>query len=187
MGKIFEQIDAALTSWIAEQPMFFVATAPLAADGLINVSPRGHDTFSVLGPHRVGWIDLTGSGIETIAHLRENGRICVMFCSFGKRPRIVRLHGHGRIALASEPEYDDLVRRHPHHSGPRAAVLVDVTRVSDSCGYGVPRMDYVGERDLLELHARKRGPDGLVAYREEKNAVSLDGLPGYPVTVGSSD
>jgi hypothetical protein len=187
MGKIFEQIDAALTSWIAEQPMFFVATAPLAADGLINVSPRGHDTFSVLGPHRVGWIDLTGSGIETIAHLRENGRICVMFCSFGKRPRIVRLHGHGRIALPSEPEYDDLARRHPHHSGPRAAVIVDVTRVSDSCGYGVPRMDFVGERDLLELHARKRGPDGLVAYREEKNAVSLDGLPGYPVTVGSSD
>ena len=112
--------------------MFFVATAPLAADGLINVSPRGHDTFSVLAPHRVGWIDLTGSGIETIAHLRENGRICVMFCSFGKRPRIVRLHGHGRIALPSEPEYDDLARRHPHHSGPRAAVIVAMSPAGGS-------------------------------------------------------
>jgi hypothetical protein len=187
MGKVFDHIDAALTAWIADQPLFFVATAPLAADGLVNVSPRGHDTFSVLGPHRVGWVDLTGSGIETIAHLRENGRICVMFCSFDARPRIVRLHGRGRPTFPGDPEYDDVLRRHPQHPGARAVVVVDVTRVSDSCGYGVPRMDYVGERDLLELHARKRGPDGLVAYREEKNAASLDGLPGYPVTIRSSD
>jgi hypothetical protein len=186
MGKVFDSIDAALTSWIAEQPLFFVATAPLAADGLVNVSPRGHDVFSVLGPHRVGWVDYTGSGIETIAHLRENGRICVMFCSFNHRPRIVRLHGRGRPTFPGDPEYDDVIQRHPNHPGARAAVIVDVMRISDSCGYGVPRMDYVGERDLLELHARKRGPDGMVAYRAKKNDVSLDGLPGYPVSVGNS-
>ncbi len=187
MGKVFDGIDAALTAWIREQPLFFIATAPLGADGLVNLSPRGHDTFSVLGPRRVGWVDLTGSGIETIAHLRENGRICVMFCSFGPRPRIVRLHGRGRPTFTGDPEYDEVVRRHPSHPGQRAVIIVDVTRVSDSCGFGVPQMDYVAERNLLELSARKRGPGGMVAYREEKNATSLDGLPGYPVSVGSAD
>src|SRR5436305_8267147 len=158
--------------------MFFVATAPLAGDGRVNVSPRGHDSFSVLGPHRVGWVDYTGSGVETIAHLRENGRICVMFCSFDNRPRVVRLHGRGRVAMPGDEAYDDLVARHPAHPSTRAAIIVDVERVSDSCGYGVPVMEVVGERDLLFLHAQRRGPDGLAAYRAEKNAVSIDGLPG---------
>jgi hypothetical protein len=139
----------------------------------------------VLGPHRVGWVDYTGSGIETIAHLRENGRICVLFCSFGKRPRIVRLHGTGRVALPDAPEYADLVARHPAHAGTRAAVVVDVTRVSDSCGYGVPMMELVGERDLLELSARKRGPEGMASYRIDNNAVSIDGLPGIDPVVTS--
>ena len=178
MGKLYDGIDDALRSWIAEQPMFFVATAPLAGDGLVNLSPRGHDCFSVLDPHRVGWVDYTGSGVETIAHLRENGRICLMFSAFGRRPRIVRLHGSGRVALPGSAEFDDVVGRHPAHPSTRAVVVVDVTRVSDSCGFGVPEMAVVGERDLLELGARRRGPDGLVAYRAERNAVSLDGLPG---------
>jgi hypothetical protein len=178
VGKVFDGIDDALTAWIAQQPMFFVATAPLAADGHVNVSPRGHDSFSVLGRHQVGWVDYTGSGVETIAHLRENGRICVMFCSFGHRPRIVRLHGCGRVALPGEAAFDDLVGRHPPHPGTRAAVLVDVTRVSDSCGFGVPVMELVGERDLLDRMATKHGPEGLVAYRGLHNATSLDGLPG---------
>jgi hypothetical protein len=158
--------------------MWFVATAPLAASGHVNVSPRGHDTFSVLGPHRVGWVDYTGSGVETIAHLRENGRVCVMFCSYDARPRIVRLHGRGRVWLPGSPSYDEVVALHPPHPSTRAVVTVDVDRISDSCGYGVPVMTVEGERDLLRLSAQKRGPEGLAAYRAEKNAVSIDGLPG---------
>jgi hypothetical protein len=178
VGKVFEGIDETLRAWIAKQPMFFVATAPLAADGRVNVSPRGHDSFSVLGPHRVGWVDYTGSGIETVAHLRENGRICVMFCSFDSRPRVVRLHGRGSVALPGEPAYDEVVARHPEHPSTRAVIVVDVERVSDSCGYGVPVMEVFGERELLMLHAQRKGPEGLVTYRAEKNAVSIDGLAG---------
>jgi len=178
MGKVFDGIDDALRGWIDEQPMFFVATAPLAADGHVNVSPRGHDSFSVLDRHRVAWVDYTGSGVETLAHLRENGRICLMFNAFGHRPRIVRLHGTGRVALPGSPDFDDVVARHPAHPSTRAVVVVDVHRVSDSCGFGVPEMELVGERDLLARSAARRGPEGLSAYRAQHNAVSLDGLPG---------
>lgn len=182
MGKVYERIDDRLCDWIAEQPMFFVATAPLSADAHVNVSPRGHDTFSVLGPHRVGWVDYTGSGVETIAHLQENGRICVMFCSFTDRPRVVRLHGCGRVAYPGDPDFADLVARHPPHPSTRAAIIVEVDRISDSCGFGVPVMTVVGERDLLARSAEKRGPEGLAAYRMERNAVSIDGLPGFQRT-----
>ena len=177
MGKVFDGIDEQLAAWIAAQPLWFVATAPLAAEGHVNVSPRGHDSLSVLGPHRVGWVDYTGSGIETIAHLRENGRICLMWCSFDKRPRIVRVHGRGTVHLPGQGPYEEVVRRHPDHPSTRAVVTVDVERVSDSCGYGVPVMELVGERDLLRLSADRRGPQGLAQYRAEHN-VSLDGLPG---------
>jgi hypothetical protein len=180
MGQVYQQIDETLAAWIAAQPLWFVATAPLSADGLVNVSPRGHDSFSVLSPLTVAWVDLTGSGVETVAHLRENGRICVMFASFDKRPRIVRLHGRGTVRLAGDPLYDEVIALHPQHPSTRAVIVVDVDRVSDSCGYGVPVMDVVGERDLLRLNALKRGKEGLQAYRAEKNAKSLDGLPGLP-------
>ena len=178
MGKVFDGIDDALASWISEQAIWFVASAPLAADGRVNVSPRGHDSFSVLGRHRVGWVDYTGSGVETIAHLRENGRICVMFVSFDRRPRIVRLHGRGVVVLPGEPDFEQVTAQHPPHPGTRAVVVVDVERVSDSCGYGVPVMELVGERDLLRLGAEKKGLEGLAAYRAEENASSIDGLPG---------
>ena len=177
MAKLFECITDSLAAWIEAQPMWFVATAPLAADGHVNISPRGQDALSVLGPHRVGWVDYTGSGVETIAHLRENGRICVMFASFDRRPRIVRLHGHGTVALPGDPGYDEVVARHPPHLSTRAVIIVDVTRVSDSCGYGVPVMEMVGERDLMRLWAEKKGPEGLTAYQAEHNARSIDGLP----------
>lgn len=160
--------------------MWFVATAPLDADGHVNVSPRGHDSLSVLGPHRVAWVDYTGSGVETIAHLRENGRVCLMFNSFGPRPRIVRLHGRGSVHLPGTPEFDEVVARHPAHPSTRAVIVVDVTRISDSCGWGVPVMEVTGERDLLRLQAEKKGPDGMSAYRVERNAHSIDGLPGFP-------
>jgi Pyridoxamine 5'-phosphate oxidase len=178
MGKVYEGIDEALATWINAQPVWFVATAPLAADGHVNVSPRGHDSLSILAPRRVGWVDLTGSGVETIAHLRENGRICLMFASFDRQPRIVRLHGHGTVALPGEAAYDEVVALHPAHPSTRAVVVVDVGRISDSCGFGVPVMDLVGERDLLRLSAEKKGTEGMDSYRAAKNAASIDGLPG---------
>ena len=178
MGKVFDGIDETLAAWLSTQPVWFVATAPLATEGRINLSPRGHDSFAVLGSHRVGWVDYTGSGVETIAHLRENGRVCLMFCSFDRRPRIVRLHGRGTVALPGDPAFAEVTSRKPAHPSTRAVVVVDVERVSDSCGYGVPVMEVVGERDLLRQFAEKKGPRGLASYRAEKNTTSIDGLPG---------
>lgn len=180
MAKIFDSIDRNLKSWIEEQPMWFVATAPLGADGHVNMSPRGHDSFSVLGAHRVGWVDYTGSGVETIAHIRENGRVCLMFNSFGSRPRIVRLHGRGSVFLPGEATFEEVAALHPEHPSTRAVITVDVTRISDSCGWGVPVMEMTGERDLLRLRAEKKGTDGMAEYRAERNARSIDGLPGFP-------
>lgn len=177
MGKTFDGIDETLAAWIADQPMWFVATAPLSAEGHVNLSPRGLDSFSILSPRRVAWVDFTGSGIETVAHLRENGRICLMFCSFGKRPRVVRLHGRGSVHPPGDPMYDEIVARHAEHPATRAVISVDIERISDSCGYGVPVMEMVGERDLLRLSAEKKGPDGLATYRAEHN-LSIDGLSG---------
>ncbi|MDJ0362505.1 pyridoxamine 5'-phosphate oxidase family protein [Rhodococcus sp. H29-C3] len=180
MGKVFDGIDDNLKAWIEAQPMWFVATAPLSGDGHVNMSPRGHDSFSVLGANRVGWVDYTGSGVETIAHLRENGRVCLMFNSFDSRPRIVRLHGTGVVAMPGEAAFYELTALHPEHPSTRAVVIVDVTRVSDSCGWGVPVMEMSGERDLLRLQAEKKGVDGMSQYRTERNYESIDGLPGLP-------
>ncbi|HPZ95667.1 MAG TPA: pyridoxamine 5'-phosphate oxidase family protein [Mycobacterium sp.] len=179
MGKVHGEIDDRLAAWLAAQPMFVVATAPLAGDGLINASPKGGSgTFAVLGPTTVAYLDLTGSGVETIAHLRENGRIVLMFMAFEGRPQIVRLHGRGRVVLPEDGEFGELVQRFRQHPGVRAVIVVDVDRVADSCGYAVPRMDYVADRDVLDLWAAKKGPEGIAAYQAKHNAVSLDGLPG---------
>jgi hypothetical protein len=178
MGKVHDGIDERLAAWIAEQPVFFVATAPLSAEGHLNLSPRGLDCLSVLGPRQLAWVDLTGSGVETIAHLRENGRVVLMWCAFTGPPKIVRVHGRGRVCLPGTPEYDEITARHPAHLSTRAVIVVDVERVSDSCGFGVPLMDLVGERDQLDRWAASKGAEGIVAYQAEKNALSLDGLPG---------
>ena len=180
MAKTFDGIDNRLAAWIAAQPVFFVATAPLAADGSVNVSPKGlSGTFSVLGPRSVAWLDLTGSGVETIAHLRENGRIVVMFCAFDGPPRIVRLHGRGSVVTPGDDGYDALVDRFPPLPGIRSVIAVDVDRVSDSCGFGVPRMTFEGDRDELPRWAQRKGPAGITDYLRERNATSIDGLPGY--------
>jgi hypothetical protein len=179
MGKLFDSIDDTLKAWIEAQPMWFVATAPLGAEGHVNVSPRGHDSFSVLDDHRVAWVDYTGSGVETIAHLQENGRVCLMFCSFDRRPRIVRLHGTGTVSLPGDAAFEEVVALHPGHPSTRAVITVDVTRISDSCGWGVPIMEMTGERDLLRLQAEKKGVEGMAEYRVEKNTRSIDGLPGF--------
>ena len=181
MGRVFDVIDDELAGWIAAQPMFFVASAPLSGDGHVNVSPRGKDCLSVLGPTTVAWVDFTGSGVETIAHLRENGRVTLMWCAFSGPPRIVRVHGQGEVALPGSSRYDEVVARHPISQSTRAVIVVEATRVSDSCGYGVPLMDLVGERDQMERWAQSKGPDGVLAYRAQRNAHSLDGLPGLPV------
>lgn len=181
MGKVYDGIDDKLADWLTEQPMFMVGTAPLAGDGLINLSPKGmRGTFAVLAPRQVAYLDVTGSGIETIAHLRENGRIVLMFCAFQGRPNIVRLHGTGSVVLPGDPGFDDLLPRFSAHPGVRSIIVIDLQRVSDSCGYSVPTMDYRDDRDVLDLYNAKKGEEGLVAYREQKNRVSLDGLPGLP-------
>ena len=178
MGKLFDGIDGQLAAWIGAQRMFFVASAPRADTGHVNLSPKGLDSFALLGPTSIAYLDVVGSGAETIAHLRENGRIVVMFCAFDGRPRIVRLHGSGRVVTAADPAFDELVGQFSAHPGVRSVIVVDVTRISESCGYAVPVMDYREDRHALDATSQKKGEDGLRVYRNERNAVSLDGLPG---------
>jgi hypothetical protein len=178
MGKSYDGIGPELSAWIERQHVFFVATAPLAADGLINCSPKGMDTFRILGPREVAYLDLTGSGVETIAHSRENGRIVFMFCAFEGRPRIVRLHGTSVVHLPGSPEYATLAERFPDLPGRRAIVRAEVARISDSCGYAVPRYRFEADRDTLVRWSEAKGDDGLAQYRQAKNATSVDGLPG---------
>jgi hypothetical protein len=177
MGKVLEGIAPDLASWIEEQPLFFVATAPSGDDGHVNVSPKGLDTLRVLDDHTVAYLDLTGSGVETIAHLRENGRITLMFCAFSGPPRIVRLHGRGEVLALDDGDGAALARRFPEQPGSRSVIRVAVERVSSSCGYAVPKMDLVEERPTLTQWAARKSDDELVAYRAEKNATSIDGLP----------
>jgi hypothetical protein len=178
MSKVHECITPKLRTWIEAQHLFFIATAPLDPDGHLNLSPRGTpSTFAVIDEHTVAWLDLTGSGVETIAHLRENGRIVVMFCGFEGPPQIVRLHGCGRTVVPADAEWEALAPRFAAKRGARAIVVVDVSRVSDSCGFAIPRFEFVEECDLLDQWADNRGDEGLVAYRETRNAQSIDGLP----------
>ena len=181
MGRVLNAISDELATFIAAQRVFFVATAP-SEGGHVNVSPKGLDTFTVLDPNTVAYLDLTGSGVETIAHLRENGRITIMFCAFDGKPNIVRLYGRGEVLPTGEPDADALRPRFGSYPGARSVIRVRVDRVSTSCGYGVPRLRYEGERDQLTTWADRRGPEGLVEYRDEKNAVSIDGLPGLSGT-----
>lgn len=178
MGRTMKKISSRLSRWIEAQPVFFVATAPADPGTHINVSPRGLDTFRVLDEYRVAWLDLTGSGVETIAHLRADGRITLMFCAFEGPARILRLYGRGTVHEPGDPLYDELRPRFPEIPGERAIVDVAVDRVSTSCGFGVPLMEYVGPRSELVDFARRQGEKGIAAYRAEENAGSIDGLPG---------
>lgn len=178
MGKVMDEITPQLKEWIAKQKMFFVATAPLTEDGHINCSPKGLDSFAVLGPNTVAYQDLTGSGIETIAHLKENGRIVIMFCAFEGPPKIVRLHGRGEVVTPDHPDFKDLSRHFPERLAVRAYIRVTATRISDSCGYAVPLYEYKQDRDVLDKYSANKGEDGMQAFREKHNKKSLDGLPG---------
>lgn len=180
MGKVHEKIDGRLREFILAQPMFFVATAPGGRDGHVNVSPKGmRGCFAVLGEHRVAYLDYTGSGAETIAHLRDNGRITLMFCAFDGPPNIVRLYGQGRVVRPGEDGFDELCAGFDVEAGNglRSVIVVEVDRVSDSCGYAVPLMDYVGDRTLLEQWSRRKTDEELATYRATRNATSIDGLP----------
>jgi hypothetical protein len=178
VAERFSSISDELAGWWAEQPLFFVATAPSGRDGHVNCSPKGLDTLRILGPQRVAYLDLTGSGIETIAHLRDNGRITLMACAFTGSPRISRIYGGGTVHELGSPGFDELAAHFQDLPGARAVIDVAVDRVTTSCGYAVPLMDLVGDRDRLLDWARAKGDDGLVAYRESKNATSVDALPG---------
>lgn len=181
MGKTYEGITPELATWIERQHVFFVATAPVAADGLINCSPKGMDTFRILGPHDVAYLDLTGSGIETVAHLQENGRIVFMFCAFEGPPKIVRLHGTSEVHPRGSAAYESLISSFPEYPGRRAIIRARLSRVGDSCGYAVPRYEYAGDRDTLVRWSESKGEDGLERYRIEKNSESLNALPGLSV------
>ena len=187
MATLFERIDDNHRRWIAKQSMFFVATAPLDGDGHVNVSPKGPiGSFQVLDDHTVAYLDVNGSGAETIAHLRENGRVVVMFCAFDGPPRIMRFHGRGEVVFADDPRFAELFARAAFENlstdeAKRSIIVVHVARVSDSCGYGVPLMSYEGMREHHALSTAKRvrvmGADGYRAFQRERGARSLDDLP----------
>jgi hypothetical protein len=178
MGSTYEAIDEALAGFLRQQHVFFVGTAPLGADGHVNVSPKGLASFAVLDPRTVAYLDLTGSGVETIAHVGENGRITLLFCAFEGAPRIVRLYGRGRVVPSGDAAFAELAARFPAHPGARSVIVVALERIADSCGFGVPRYEYRGERTQLLEWAERKGPGGLSAYRTDRNRRSIDGLPG---------
>jgi pyridoxamine 5'-phosphate oxidase-like protein len=178
VGKVYPEIDDSIRAFIEAQTMFFVGSAPLDRDGHVNISPKGFDTLRILGPTTVAYLDLTGSGIETVSHLKENGRVVLMFCAFQGPPKIIRLHGQGRVIEPGAPEFAELAARFPEHEGTRAIILVAVSRISDSCGFGVPLLEFKEQRKQLSAWAHRLGQEGLETYREEKNRRSIGGRPG---------
>jgi predicted pyridoxine 5'-phosphate oxidase superfamily flavin-nucleotide-binding protein len=182
MGKVHNGITDDVRRFIEAQHVFFVATAPSDPTARINLSPRGlRATLAVLDRRTVSFLDLTGSGVETIAHLRDNGRITLMFCAFDGKPNVARLHGRGRVVLPEDAEWAETAAPFPAHRSARAVVVVDVERVSDSCGFGVPLYEFVGERDLMHKWAEARDDEQIADYQQRKNATSIDGLPAVPV------
>ncbi len=191
MATVFPELDERLITFIRSQPMFFVATAPCLDEGgeggHVNVSPKGYrDTFAVIDPLTVAYLDLTGSGAETIAHLRQNGKITIMFCSFGRQPKILRIYGTGRTVVPDDAEWAEYASHFQAHSGQgtgtgrgnqRAIIVVAVDRIADSCGYAVPVMELTEERDLLTRWSERRSAEDLAAYRVKHNTASIDGLP----------
>jgi len=176
MGKVFDSIDERLAEWIRSQHIFFVATAPTEA-GHVNLSPKGLSSFQILAPTEVAYLDLVGSGAETLAHLRQNGRITFMFCAFEGPPKILRLYGEGRVLEPGDAEFEALLPRFPRYQATRAIIRARLTRIADSCGYGVPKLAYQGERTQLYDWAERKGAEGLRRYQLENNRSSIDGLP----------
>jgi hypothetical protein len=177
VGKLFEGIDSKLARFIETQRVFFVATAPSGTDGHVNVSPKGLDTLRIVDERRVAYLDLTGSGIETIAHLRDNGRITIMLCAFEGPPRIVRLQGQGTVVEPGDNAFGVWRNRFGDHGGVRSVIVITLDRISDSCGYGVPLLSYEGERPQMAAWVEHKGSAGIEQYQADHN-VSVDGMPG---------
>jgi hypothetical protein len=184
LGKRFSEIMPELQNFIEEQPLFFVCSAPLSANGHVNVSPKGLDTFRVLGPRQVAYLDLTGSGNETAAHVMENERLTIMFCAFSGRPQILRLYCRARVVVRGDQEWPSLIERFPSYPGRRQVIVGDVEFVQTSCGYAVPEMKFVSNRETLTRWTEAKGEEGLLAYRRTRNRVSVDGLEA-PMTDAS--
>lgn len=178
MGKTYESITPDQQEWIQKQKIFFVGTAPLAATGHVNISPKGLDTFRILSPLHVAYQDLTGSGIETISHIQENKRIVIMFCAFEGPPKIFRLYGAAEAILPEHKEFHEYENLFPPHPGTRAFISINVTRIQDSCGYAVPLYDFKDDRDVLTKWTLTKGDNGLTEYHQLKNSHSIDGLKG---------
>ncbi len=183
MGKIYSIINDSIRQFIQAQAIFFVGSAPIDPNGHVNVSPKGLDTLRILGPSTIAYLDLTGSGIETVSHLKENGRVVLMFCAFQGAPKILRLYGKGRVVEPQEAEFSNLAAQFPNYEGARAIVIVEISRIADSCGFAVPQMQFVEERKQLTAWTHKQGPENLRRYRKEKNSQSIDGLPGLKTSI----
>ncbi len=177
MAKTYDCITDELQDFVRAQHVFFVATAPLDGNGHVNLSPKGLDCFRILSSTEVAYLDMTGSGNETSAHVQENQRITFMFCAFDKSPQILRLYGRGRVILPGTPEWDDMSPRFQLYTGTRQIIAATINRVQTSCGYGVPLMDYVSDRDTMVRWAEAKGEDGLETYRRKNNLRSIDALP----------
>jgi hypothetical protein len=175
MAQFFEQLNPRLIEFIRAQPVFFVATAP--TQGRVNCSPKGMDTLRVLDDHTVAYLDLTGSGAETSAHIRADGRLTIMFCSFGESPLILRLYGHGEVIRPTDSRWADMIGLFPTFLGQRQIILLKIESLQTSCGFGVPRMELIQTRPTLDDWACKKGEAGLAEYRAKKNHTSIDGLP----------
>jgi hypothetical protein len=181
MSKLYEHITDRLEAFIKRQHIFFVATAPLEENGHVNVSPKGQDTFAILDPHTVAYQDFSGSGAETIAHLKQNRRITIMFCAFEESPFILRLYGQGEVLEPSNPNFDALNKCFALDLGVRSIIRVGLTRIQDSCGFGVPLYDFVKPRDTLLRWAEKKGYQGIIKFWREHNVRSIDGLPALEI------
>ena len=175
MSRFYPAIDPQFKEFVEEQKLFFVATAP--AEGRVNTSPKGMDSFRVLGPNRVCYLDLTGSGNETAAHVLENGRITFMFISFGRQPMILRMYGKARIVQPGEVDWASLYALFPDLPGVRQIFVADISEIQTSCGFGVPEYELKRERPTLNSWAQAKGEDGLAEYWEDNNLESIDGLP----------
>lgn len=177
MAKFYDSLSDKHQAWIQDQHIFFVATAPLAADGHVNLSPKGHNCLRIFGPNTVAYLDLTGSGNETSAHILENGRVTFMWAAFEGAPNIMRTYGEGEVVLPGTARWDELIPHFEMLPGARQIIVNHITKVQTSCGFAVPFFDYKEDRMSLQDFATTKGEDGLIAYRQQKNCESLDGLP----------
>lgn len=181
----YPELNEKLREFIAAQQMFFTGSAP-SSGGRVNVSPKGIDGLSIIDDHTVAYLDLTGSGNETAAHIKENGRLTIMLCSFQGQPKILRIYGKGRSVQPGDEGWDELIARFPKREGVRQVIVLSIESAQTSCGFGVPLYEYRGQRDEFHAWAAKKGPDGIIEYQRTRNAVSIDGLPtGIKVAAGA--